>query len=76
MSTCLQTSHLQHRETNNENKVPSHADKTNKAYADNKILAFLGNIEQDFSVSTIRKCSRGYLTNAIPQNKRERLRSF
>lgn len=43
MSKHLQMSHLQNCETNNEIKVSLHTDQTNKAYAHNKILAFLGN---------------------------------
>lgn len=48
-------SHLQYHETHHEMKVSLHTNQTNKAYAHNKILAFLGNVKQDFSVSTIKK---------------------
>lgn len=50
-------------------KFPLHTDQTNKAYAHNKILAFLGNIQQDFSISTIKKYPIGHFTSAVLQNK-------
>lgn len=69
MPTCLQMSHLQHSETNNEIKVSLHIDQTNKSYAHNKIMAFLGNIQQDFSITTIKKHPIEHFTSAILQNK-------